>query len=108
MRKIITFDCDGTLNISAGPVPLSALTELQGQSWRVGICGNWQKVKQHLTTLDFYLGAPKDENLKKEGEGFEVKIFVADTTTDEQAARHAGWRFIYAKDFKLEEILKNE
>lgn len=108
MKGIIAFDCDGTLEISKGPVLLHALKMLQNQGWQVGICGNWQLAKKNIDSLDFYRGEPKGETLKQEGREFEVKIFVGDTLSDEKVAQEVGWKFIYAKDFKLEEILKND
>lgn len=108
MKKIIAFDCDGTLEISKGPVPLDTLKILQTGGWRVGICGNWELAKKHIDSLDFYRGVPKAKSLAGEGRGFEVKIFVADAAPDEEAAKEAGWSFVYAKNFKAEEILGND
>lgn len=106
MKGIIAFDCDGTLEISKGPVLLHALKQLQRSGWRVGICGNWQLVKRHIDSLDFYTGEPKAHNLKEMGYDFQTKIFVGDSAGDEQAAKEVNWQFIYAKDFKLEDILE--
>lgn len=106
MDKIIAFDCDGTLEISNGPVSLDTLEELQKKGWRVGICGNWQLAKKHVDSLDFYVGSPKTQSLKQEGSDFELKIYVADTLDDEQAAKEANWQFIYAQDFEAVKVLK--
>jgi hypothetical protein len=107
MNKIIAFDCDGTLQISNGPVPVDTLKELQKKGWRVGICGNWKLAKKHIDSLDFYVGSPKTESLEQQGRNFELKIYVADTLEDEEAAREANWRFIYAQDFDAAKVLKN-
>ena len=100
MNRIIAFDCDGTLEISNGPIPLDTLKEFQKKGWRVGICGNWKLAKLHIDSLDFYVGSPKTENLKQVGRDFELKIYVADTPDDEKAAKEANWQFIYAQDFE--------
>jgi len=104
MNGIIAFDCDGTLEISNGPVPLDILRELTRKGWRVGICGNWKLAKKHIGDLHFYLGSPKAENLREEGRNFELRVYVADTPEDEQAAREADWQFIYAKDFESAKV----
>lgn len=99
MKQILAFDCDRTLEISNGPIKLDTLKHFQKEGWRVGICGNWQLVKKHFDSLDFYTGVPKAENLKREGRGFELKIFVAASLADKEAAIKAGWNFTFAKDF---------
>jgi len=101
MKKILAFNCDGTLEISGGPIKLNTLRHFQEEGWRVGICGNWQVVKKHFDSLDFYIGPPqnKAENLEREGRGFELKIFVAASLADKEVAIKAGWDFTFAKDF---------
>lgn len=108
MNNIIAFDCDGTLDISNGPVPVDTLKGLQRKGWRVGICGNWKLAKKHIDSLDFYDGSPKAQNLKQESRDFEVRIYVADTPEDEQAAREANWQFIYAEDFEATKVLEKQ
>lgn len=99
MKKIVAFGCDGTLNISGGPIKLNTLRHFQEEGWRVRICGNWQLVKHFFDSFDFYIGAPKTESLKREGKGFKLKIFVSDSLADKEAAIKAGWNFTFAKDF---------
>lgn len=100
MKKILVFDCDGTLEISGGPIKLDTLRHFQKEGWWIGICGNWQQlVKPHLDNFDFYIGPPKAKNLEREGRAFELKIFVAASLADKEAAIKAGWDFTFAKDF---------
>ena len=99
MKKILAFDCGAMLEICKGPMKLDTLRHFQKEGWRVGICGNCQLVKKYLDSLDFYIGAAKAESLKREGRGFELKIFVADGLADKEVAIKADWDFTYAKDF---------
>ena len=101
MKKILAFNCDGTLEISGGPIKLNTLRRLQKEGWRIGICGNWHLVSNLFDSLDFYVGPPqsKAENLKREGRGFGLKIFIAASLADKEAAIKAGWDFTFAKDF---------
>jgi len=102
MTKIIGFDCDGTLEISNGPISLKVLTELKAKGWKVGIAGNCQLVMTHLPNLDFYTGEPKGPNLRWRGKFFQKKILVGNRPEDEEVAKIAGWQFIHANNFKQE------
>lgn len=102
--KLVAFDVDGTLEVSAGPIPLDALNQLRRQGTIVYIVGNYGKLAQ--TTKEFAdgnIGRSKAESLKLLAERHPntVKIYVADTSQDETEAKTANWQFIYARDFKL-------
>jgi len=103
MRKaIIAFDCDGTLEISNGPIRLARLMELKQAGLVVGIVGNWMVAIKQIKGLDFYqAGIPtKAEVLKALGEGAALKIYVADTDEDKRQAYEAGWNFLRANEFR--------
>lgn len=98
---IIAFDCDGTLEISKGPIKLETLTRLKEEGFKVGIVGNWQLAKRHITTLDFYTNGNKVNALVELGKGHVFKLYVADLHSDREAANQAGWNFIYGSEFEL-------
>jgi hypothetical protein len=105
--KIYAFDVDETLELSAGPIPLSALSALATDGYIVGLCGNWALVVQQwanwpivlsflgpmLMTKAQFLGQlkayiPADEY-----------IMVGNVGPDDGEATAAGWRFIAEVDF---------
>ena len=48
MVKVFSFDCDETLEISRGPIPISDLRKLHDIGHIVGIVGNWGLVLQQV------------------------------------------------------------
>lgn len=129
--KVYAFDVDETLEISNGPVLLSAMDELREQGHIVGICGNWglyvQAVPDWHRRISFlncsaaFLG----DGTKVAGDkGSWLKHFAsfvkADeyvmvgnregrinslgfmcASKDEEAAVKARWRFILEDDFAV-------
>ena len=43
---VYAFDVDETLELSAGPIPMRALSDLHLAGHAVGLCGNWALVAQ--------------------------------------------------------------
>jgi len=99
----LVFDVDGTLEISNGPIPIERLRKLKRLGVNILIVGNYGKIVQHNLQHEFPngnpKGLPKHEALKNI-KGDHLCIYVGDTEADRQAARRAGWCFIWAGDFK--------
>jgi hypothetical protein len=112
MSTVFAFDVDETLEISMGPVPISALVELRSQGHIVGICGNmevfcrlpnWHEIAsfigQGYCTKEAFL-----YNLKLNIRADDYVMVgnrqgVTGASNDEGAALKAGWRFILERDF---------
>lgn len=125
--KVYAFDVDDTLEVSNGPVKVSAIADLRQAGHVVGICGNWnvffQCVPSWYNLIHFFnYGQLKNVFL------FEVKtryipnaedyimvgnvgpldartynIPVTGGSDDMSQALAAGWRFMTEKAFSLGE-----
>lgn len=102
MRVLVSFDVDGTLEISDGPIPISTLEKLKRVGWIVGIAGNYSKFQQLCPQfqLDFY-GTKEILSKLKSQFNPDLAIHVGDTEDDRARARAAGFCFIHANDFML-------
>jgi histidinol phosphatase-like enzyme len=96
---VLAFDCDGTINISGGPIPLGLLKDLSryglavyvvSQSWACASCG--------LPVFAPYDRVTTLSELRRVVDA-DRYIYVGDSADDFKAAQLAGWEFIYAKDF---------
>ena len=114
-KDVYAFDVDDTLEISSGPIPISACKELAGQGHIVGLCGNFSAVTQHVPgwyNIFSFIGPmamTKADFLKQ------IKTYVparyyfmignvpgrGGTSDDVGAARAAGWQFIEECDFRV-------
>jgi len=102
LNVIVAFDCDGTLEISGGRIPVKHLLDLKKAGLIVGVVGNWELTIKRVKGLDFYqAGIPsKAEILRAIGEGKALKLYVGDQESDRQEARRAGWNFIHVNDYQ--------
>jgi len=110
---IFAFDVDHTLEISDGPVALTALERLRAQGHVVGLCGNWALVVRQVADwpqLVSFLGpiactkvdqlahlkryVPADDYVMV---GNDPAIFG--NSPDRDAAAEAGWRFLREAEF---------
>ena len=128
-KKVWAFDVDHTLEISNGPVFLSAMEELREQGDIVGICGNWglfvQKVPDWHRRISFLncsaafledgvrVCGDKASWLKHFAQFVQADEYImvgnrAGRTNslgfvceskDEEAAIKAGWDFVLEDDF---------
>lgn len=111
---VFAFDVDDTLEVSDGPVTVSALRELVAQGHVVGLCGNWavfvRAVADWHRVVSFLgpLGISKGEFL------VQLRLYVPatdyimvgndprtgrGTSLDRAAAEEAKWRFVLERDF---------
>jgi len=105
MRILFAFDVDGTLDISNGPISSKWLYKLKEKGAIVGFAGNHDKAKKEgLLGFDFYdTGDPEAlERIKKKFKA-DLYIHIGDTEEDKESARKAGFTFIRAEDFRIEE-----
>jgi hypothetical protein len=113
-QRVFAFDVDDTLEVSNGPVTVSALRELVGQGHVVGLCGNWavfvQAVADWHRIISFLgpLGISKAEflvQLRLHVPASDYIMVGNDPATgrgsslDRSAAEEAAWRFILERDF---------
>ena len=96
---VLAFDCDGTLDVGGGPVPLSLVKSLSSMGLAVYIVSS----SRACANCGLPVYAPYDRvstlmDLKRVVEA-DRYIYVGDLPGDAEAARQAGWEFIYAKDF---------
>ena len=101
MTILFCFDCDNTLDVSQGPVPVSLLYKLMSEGFLVYIVSP----SPFCTRLDiphFTLLGGRWCTLKKLKSRVKADryIYVGDTYADYEAAKIAGYEFVYAKDFK--------
>jgi hypothetical protein len=111
---VFAFDVDDTLEVSNGPIAVSALRELVARGHVVGLCGNWavfvRAVADWHRVVSFLgpLGISKAEFL------VQLKLHVPatdyimvgndprtgrGTSLDRSAAEEADWRFVLERDF---------
>lgn len=113
-RKIVyAFDVDETIEVSAGPVPLSALAELRKSGCIVGLCGNWAVFVERTPNWQEYVsfmgphGTPKETFLESMRASLKADEYVmvgnikgvSGASDDQGAAERSGWRFIKESDF---------
>lgn len=109
----IAFDVDGTLSCSGGPIPVARVEDLADltTTFRVGLCGNANLVRDHEPALwglmDFTEHAFPDEKTDalfriSRGAAFDdpLFLFIGDALTDKVAADAAGWTYIHPRDFR--------
>jgi hypothetical protein len=107
--KCIMFDVDGTMAVSQqGPIPMDFIYYL-GERHCIGICGNWAAAYLSTNIKDFKrftfvdtASTSKAAHLAaiKKFCMFEEYIFVGNAESDKAAADEAGWKFVWAKDWK--------
>jgi hypothetical protein len=112
VTKLIALDVDHTLEISNGPIPLSALAELRKMKHIVGIAGNWglftQVVEKWYDLVSFigpYDGR-KPAMLKSLKRYIPAAHYIMvgnneqGKSEDDIAARLAGYEFVKEDQFE--------
>lgn len=102
MSVLVAFDCDKTLEIAGGTVPLSRLQELNiPPHIRVVIVSPSPNCK--LPYPKFIHGDSRLENLLMAANAYPstLYIYVSDNPGDDENARIAGYAYIHPKDFNF-------
>jgi len=100
---ILSFDVDGTLDISGGPIPSKRLFQLKEHPFIVvGFNGNAKLAKAKLgDKFDFY-HTEKMEALKMLNKKYPnalLKIHIDDVEAFREPCKRLGWIYIHPKDF---------
>jgi hypothetical protein len=98
MRVLLAFDVDGTLDSSAGPVPVARLHALQAPDCRVVIVS---PSPARPPGFPEYLGEDRAGNLAAAADGWpaDLCLYVSDNE-DREAARLAGFIYVDRNDFR--------
>ena len=105
--NIYAFDVDETLEVSAGPIPITKLREL-AREHIVGLCGNWalfvNSVRDWHTFISFVGPMEMTKEAFLEQLATHVKadhyfmvgniVGISGASDDRGAAEKAGWQFI--------------
>jgi hypothetical protein len=104
MRKVISFDRDGTVFFGGGPVTKEMLLKLKAEGIIIGPAGGalghelQQQWLAHGVEPDFWLSKPELGKLK-EFYPEAVITHVGDTEDDKYWARRAGIEFMDVEEF---------
>ena len=98
MRVLLAFDVDGTLDSSAGPVPVAQLHALEGPDCRVVIVS---PSAARPPGFPEYLGDDRAGNLQAAADAWpaDLYLYVSDNE-DRDLARLAGYCYVDRHDFR--------
>jgi hypothetical protein len=111
--KIYAFDVDDTLEVSAGPVSIKSVADLNSEVAIVGLNGNWAVVVQTVPLWHRIFSFIGPMEMSKDVFLNQLKTYiraddyimvgnilaVSGGSDDQGAANLAGWRFIKESDF---------
>lgn len=112
-KTVYAFDVDHTIEVSEGPVPISALALLRKQGHIVGLCGNWAVFVERTpnwTDLVSFMGphgTPKEQFLESIRGSIKADRYVlvgniqgvSGASDDQGAAARSRWEFIKESEF---------
>jgi hypothetical protein len=113
-QLVYAFDVDDTLEVSEGPVPVSALRELVEQGHIVGLCGNWAVLVRAVADWHRFISFLGPLGISKAEFLVQLKLHVPasdhvmvgndpetghGSSPDSSSAAVANWRFILERDF---------
>lgn len=103
MTILIAFDCDGTLNSSDGPIPISRLHELNIPPYIQVVIVSASPFCARLPFPRFVSENTRLENLLAASLRYPalLNIYVSDNPGDDITARTAGFIYIHPKNFNL-------
>ncbi len=99
MTVLIAFDCDGTLNSSDGPIPISRLHELNVPPYVQIVIVSASPFCARLPFPRFVSENTRLENLFRYPST--LNIYVSDNLGDDMTAKMAGYVYCHPKDFNL-------
>lgn len=100
---LMAFDCDGSLNSSDGPIPVSRLHELNIPPYIQVVIVSASPFCSRLPFPRFVSENTRLENLLAAAIRYPstLNIYVSDNTGDDMNAKMAGFSYIHPKDFNL-------
>jgi uncharacterized SAM-dependent methyltransferase len=114
LPRLYAFDVDETLEVSSGPVPVTALSALRDEGHIVGLCGNWGVFVQAVPEWHRIVSFVGPLQLSKADFLTQLRLHIRagdyvmvgndprtgwGTSADREAAERAGWRFIREAEF---------
>jgi hypothetical protein len=99
MRILLAWDVDGTLDCSAGPVPVTRLLELDELAGCAVVIVSPSAARP--TGFAERISDDRAANLRAAAEGFpaDLKVYVSDNG-DREVAQQAGFTYVDAADFR--------
>lgn len=103
MTVLIALDCDGTLDVSDGPIPVSRLHEINIPPYIQVVVVSASPFCAQLPFPRFVTENTRLENLLVAAIHYPstLNIYVSDNIGDDMMARMAGFCYIHPKDFNL-------
>lgn len=103
MSILIAFDCDGTMNSSDGPIPVSILYEINSPPYIHVVIVSGSPFCSQLPFPRFVSENTRLENLLAAAIRYPstLNIYVSDNTGDDMTAKMAGYIYVHPKDFNL-------
>ena len=103
MTVLIGFDCDGTLDSSDGPIPVSRLHEINIPPYIQVVIVSASPFCAILPFPRFVSENTRLENLLAAAIAYPsiLNLYVSDNIGDEMTAKMAGFVYCHPKDFNL-------
>lgn len=103
MIILIALDCDGTLDSSDGPIPVSKLYELNTPPYIQIVVVSASPFCSRLSFPRFVSENTRLENLLAASLRYPalLNIYISDNPGDNITAKNAGFIYIHPKDFNL-------
>ena len=101
MTVLIVFDCDQTLDLSGGPIPVSKLYEINTPPYIQVAIVSPSPFCAKLPFPRFVTGNTRLENLLSAALAYPslINIYVSDNIGDNINSEEAGFSYIHPKDF---------
>jgi len=103
MTILVAFDCDGTLDTSDGPIPVSRLYDLNSPPYIQVVIVSASPFCARLPFPRFVSENTRLENLLAAAIRYPslLNIYVSDNPGDNMTAKNAGFCYIHPKDFSF-------
>ena len=103
MTVLIAFDCDQTLDISGGPVPVSKLYEINAPPYIQVVIVSPSRFCSKLPFPRFVDGNTRLENLLNAAIHYPslLNIYVSDNGGDDINSKNAGFVYVHPKYFNF-------
>lgn len=103
MTMLIAFDCDGTLDSSDGPIPVSRLHEINIPPYIQVVIVSPSPFCSRLPFPRFVSENTRLENLLAAAIHYPsiLNMYVSDNTGDDMTAKMAGFVYCHPNDFNL-------
>ncbi len=103
MTVLVALDCDGTLDSSDGPIPISRLYEINAPPYIQIVIVSASPFCARLPFPRFVSENTRLENLLAAAIRYPslLNLYISDNTGDDIIARMAGYSYIHPKDFNF-------